>query len=104
MKFTEAQLETAIIELLAAGGYPHVLGEALGERSSSCVSSSKDGAGAPSLPEVLIKADQRVFLSTQYPAEQNTPQETGGSRHHSVVRIFQTTDSDAKSYHLPQAA
>ena len=27
MKFTEAQLEAAIIELLGAEGYPHVLGE-----------------------------------------------------------------------------
>lgn len=32
MKFTEAQLEAAIIELLGAEGYPHVLGEAI-ERS-----------------------------------------------------------------------
>jgi len=29
MKFTEAQLETAIIELLEVEGYPHVLGEAI---------------------------------------------------------------------------
>jgi hypothetical protein len=29
MKFTEAQLEAAIIELLGAEGYPHVLGEAI---------------------------------------------------------------------------
>jgi hypothetical protein len=29
MKFTEAQLESAIIELLRAEGYPHVLGEAI---------------------------------------------------------------------------
>lgn len=28
-KFTEAQLEAAIIELLGAEGYPHVLGEAI---------------------------------------------------------------------------
>ncbi len=27
MKFTEAQLESAIIELLGVEGYPHVLGE-----------------------------------------------------------------------------
>ncbi|MFD2256307.1 hypothetical protein ACFSSA_06450 [Luteolibacter algae] len=43
MKFTEAQLETAIIELLAAEGYPHVLGEAIARR----------------LQEVLIKEDLR---------------------------------------------
>ncbi|MFC7336375.1 hypothetical protein ACFQY0_04230 [Haloferula chungangensis] len=29
MKFTEAQLESAIIEFLEAEGYPHVLGEAI---------------------------------------------------------------------------
>jgi type I restriction enzyme R subunit len=29
MKFTEAQLEAAIIELLGAEGTPHVLGEAI---------------------------------------------------------------------------
>ncbi len=29
MKFTEAQLESAIIELLGAEGYPQVLGEAI---------------------------------------------------------------------------
>lgn len=28
MKFTETQLESAIIELLGVEGYPHVLGEA----------------------------------------------------------------------------
>lgn len=33
MKFTEAQLESAIIELLGAEGYPYVLGEAI-ERHS----------------------------------------------------------------------
>jgi len=29
MKFTEAQLESAIIELLGEEGYPHVLGETI---------------------------------------------------------------------------
>jgi hypothetical protein len=38
MKFTEAQLESAIIELLGVEGYPHV----------------------------LIKADRRAFLANQY--------------------------------------
>ncbi|MFC7336378.1 type I restriction endonuclease subunit R [Haloferula chungangensis] len=75
MKFTEAQLEAAIIELLGAEGYPHVLGEALGERSSSCVSSTKDGAGAPSLPGVLIKEDLRAFLAKRYAADGITPVE-----------------------------
>ena len=81
MKFTEAQLESAIIELLGAEGYPHVSGE-LGERSSSCVSSikdvaTKDGAGAPSLPRVLLHADLRAFLTKQYAADYITPQEIG---------------------------
>jgi len=49
-KFTEAQLEAAIIELLEAEGYPHVLGETI-ERQSN---------------EVLIKADLRAFLAKQY--------------------------------------
>ena len=59
MKFTEAQLESAIIELLEAEGYPHVLGEAI-ERQPQ---------------EVLIKADLRAFLAKQYAADDITPQE-----------------------------
>lgn len=59
MKFTEAQLESAIIELLGAEGYPHVLGEAI-ERQPQ---------------EVLIKADLRAFLAKQYAADDITPQE-----------------------------
>ena len=59
MKFTEAQLESAIIELLGVEGYPHVLGEAI-ERQSQ---------------EVLIKADLRAFLAKQYAADHITPQE-----------------------------
>ncbi|GHC62212.1 type I restriction endonuclease subunit R [Roseibacillus persicicus] len=59
MKFTEAQLETAIIELLGVEGYPHVLGEAI-ERQPQ---------------EVLIKADLRAFLARQYAADHITPQE-----------------------------
>ncbi len=58
-KFTEAQLESAIIELLAAEGYPHVLGEAI-ERQPQ---------------EVLIKADLRTFLAKQYANDAITPQE-----------------------------
>jgi len=45
MKFTEAQLESAIIELLGAEGYPHVLGEAIARQPQ----------------EVLIKSDLRVW-------------------------------------------
>ena len=59
MKFTEAQLELAIIELLGEEGYPHVLGEAI-ERESD---------------EVLIKDDLRTFLSKQYATDDITPQE-----------------------------
>ena len=59
MKFTEAQLESAIIELLGAEGYPHVLGEAI-ERQSN---------------EVLIKEDLRAYLNKQYVGDHITPQE-----------------------------
>jgi hypothetical protein len=59
MKFTEAQLESAIIKLLGVEGYPHVLGGAI-ERQPQ---------------EVLIKADLRAFLAKQYAADHITPQE-----------------------------
>ena len=36
MKFTEAQLESAIIELLEAEGYPHVAGDAI-ERDTAAL-------------------------------------------------------------------
>ena len=50
MKFTEDRLEQAIIELLAAEGYPHTLGEALDRNHD----------------DVLIKSDLRQFLATRY--------------------------------------
>ncbi|MDF7801898.1 HsdR family type I site-specific deoxyribonuclease [Pontiellaceae bacterium B1224] len=59
MKFTEAQLEEAIIELLEAEGYPHVLGETIDRQSN----------------EVLIKADLRAFLAKQYAKDGITPGE-----------------------------
>ena len=59
MKFTEAQLESAIIQHLGAEGYPHVLG----------------GTIAREPQEVLIKADLRAFLAKQYAADNITPQE-----------------------------
>ncbi|MGK0186025.1 MAG: hypothetical protein ACI9R3_001808 [Verrucomicrobiales bacterium] len=59
MKFTEAQLEAAILELLGVEGYTHVLGEAI-ERQPQ---------------EVLIKADLRSFLAKQYAADNTTSQE-----------------------------
>jgi len=65
MKFTEAQLESAIIELLGVEGYPHVLGEAI-ERHPQ---------------EVLIKADLRAFLAKQYAADHITPQEIEAVTH-----------------------
>ena len=53
MKFTEDRLEQAIIELLAAEGYPHTLGEALDRNPN----------------DVLIKSDLRQFLATRYQAD-----------------------------------
>jgi len=53
INFTEAQLESAIIELLGAKGYPHVIGSEI-ERE----------------PEtVLIKDDLRAFLTSRYASE-----------------------------------
>ena len=54
MKFTEAKLEQAIIELLNKQGYPHVLG----------------GSFSRAPEDVLIKEDLKTFLSKQY-AEEN---------------------------------
>lgn len=59
MKFTEASLETAIIELLGQQGLPHVLGGALARDPS----------------EVLIKDDLRSFLQSHYAGDGITPYE-----------------------------
>ncbi len=59
MKFTEAQLEAAIIELLSAEGYPHVHGETIARQPH----------------EVLIKADLLAFLAQQYAKDGITPAE-----------------------------
>jgi len=59
MKFTEAQLEAAIIELLGEAGYPHVLGETIARQPQ----------------EVLIKSDLRAFLAKQYAKDGITPGE-----------------------------
>ena len=59
MKFTEAQLETAIIKLLGEQGYPHTYGEDL-ERD---------------LGEVLLKEDLRKYLEKRYVAEEITGNE-----------------------------
>ena len=50
MKFTEAQLEQAIINLLGAEGYPHLLGETIPRDAD----------------EVLIKKDLRDYLRERY--------------------------------------
>ena len=50
MKFTEASLEAAIIQLLEQQDFPHVLGGTLMRDPS----------------EVLIKGDLRQFLQSQY--------------------------------------
>jgi len=51
MKFTEAQLENAIIKLLEKDGIPHLTG---------------DQISRPSMDEVLIKEDLRQFLLERY--------------------------------------
>ena len=59
MKFTEAQLEQAFIELLAQQDIPHLLGEDI----------------IRSEEEVLIKADLKAFLLEQYKADNLTESE-----------------------------
>ncbi len=59
MKFTEDRLEQATIELLAAEGYPHTVGEALDRNPD----------------DVLIKSDIRQFLATHYQADSITEYE-----------------------------
>jgi type I restriction enzyme R subunit len=61
MKFTEAQLENAIIQLLEAEGFPHVTGAEL------------DEARQPH--EVLLKADLRAYLASRYASDGITPPE-----------------------------
>ena len=53
MKFTEAQLESAIIELLGTKGYSHVVGSKI-EREPEAV---------------LIRDDLRAFLTSRYASE-----------------------------------
>ena len=59
MKFTEAKLEEAFIELLALEGIPHVLGNTIDRQEN----------------EVLIKADLKAFLLSNYKSEALTSQE-----------------------------
>ena len=56
MKFTEAKLEDAFIELLANEGFPHFLGNTLSRKED----------------EVLIKVDLKNFLLNQYKKENLT--------------------------------
>lgn len=56
MKFTEARLEQAIIDLLGKEGYPHVLGETINREPD----------------EVLIKDDLRSFLASKYASDNIT--------------------------------
>ncbi|EYU15498.1 type I restriction endonuclease subunit R [Photorhabdus aegyptia] len=60
LKFSEAKLEHAIIELLGEQGYPHTLGEKL-------VRTSKD--------QVIIDDDLRYYLATRYQPEGLTDNE-----------------------------
>lgn len=62
MKFTEAQLEQALIDLLAQEGYPHVLGEQI-QRTPD---------------QVIIKEDLRSFLLQHYAQENITESEVEG--------------------------
>lgn len=71
-KFTEAQLEQAIIDLLGEQGYPHVHGGTLAREPQ----------------EVLIKDDLRAFLSSQYQADGITAAEID-----SVIRTLETLSS-----------
>jgi len=69
MKFTEARLEQAIINLLEKEGYPHVLGQDI----------ARDPA------DVLIKEDLKTFLTRQYKADNITPGEI-----ESIIRKLET--------------
>lgn len=56
MKFTEAQLEAAIIELLGEQGYPYISGSDLARQPE----------------QVLIKDDLRAYLANRYAADEIT--------------------------------
>ena len=62
MKFTEAQLENAIIQLLGEQGYPHALG----------------GEIDRGITDVLIEDDLRSYLSSQYADVGITANEVNG--------------------------
>ena len=60
MKFTEAQLENAIIQLLEQEGIPHLTGDQISRAS---------------MDEVLIREDLRNYLRKRYKEEGITPDE-----------------------------
>lgn len=62
MKFTEALLEQAFIDLLEAQGYPYVPGDQI----------------ARSLDEVLLLDDLKTYLESQYQGQHITPNEIDG--------------------------
>ncbi|WP_343772792.1 type I restriction endonuclease, partial [Marinomonas arenicola] len=70
IKFTEARLEQAIIELLGEQGYPHVLGQDVARNEPS---------------QVLILDDLRRYLSKQYQQDGITPSEI-----ESIIRQLQS--------------
>lgn len=65
MKFTEAKLEQAIVELLASEGYPHTSGEVVDTQLGRAVD------------EVLIESDLRGFLASRYQDQHITDYEIG---------------------------
>ncbi len=72
MKFTEAQLEQAIIELLGKENYPHVLGTTIVRDKM----------------EVLIKEDIEEFLNTRYASDNITVSEI-----QSIIRQLESYSS-----------
>ena len=57
LKFTEAKLEQAIIELLGEQGYPHMVGEQVAREDNE---------------QVLLVDDLRTYLAKQYQADDIT--------------------------------
>ena len=72
MKFTEAQLEAAIIALLGEQGFPYHRGESIHQKSG----------------EVLIKPDLHAFLSHQYASDKITEGEIDA-----IIRRLETLNS-----------
>ncbi len=70
IKFDEYALESAIVDLLGKGGYPHVLGDKIVRNTTD---------------EVLIKDDLRGFLKSQYEADNITDIEIDG-----IIRRLET--------------